>query len=124
MIRKFHEAKINNHPSVTLWGTGTPLREFLHTDDLADACYYLMQNHNERGLVNIGTGKDCSIRQLAETVKNIVGYKGETVWDGSKPDGTPRKLLDITKLSTLGWKAKIGLEEGIRKVYEDAFLTT
>jgi GDP-L-fucose synthase len=123
MIRKFHEAKTNNNPSVTLWGTGTPLREFLHTDDLADACYYLMQNYNERGLINIGVGEDFSIQHLAEIVKNIVGYHGETVWDNSKPDGTPRKLLDIEKLSKLGWKATIGLKEGIKKVYEDTFLT-
>lgn len=121
MIRKFHEAKIEGKREVTLWGTGAPLREFLHADDLADACYYLMQNYNEPGLVNIGVGEDLSIKELAMLVKNIVGYEGDIVWDTTKPDGTPRKLMDVSKLNSLGWKAKIGLEEGIRKVYGDKF---
>lgn len=118
LIRKFHEAKKNREPEVVMWGTGTPLREFLHVDDLADACFYLMQNYNEPGLVNIGVGEDIAIKDLAVLIKNIVGYEGEIVHDLSKPDGTPRKLMDVSKLHAAGWKAKIGLEEGIRSVYE------
>ncbi|MBI1224000.1 MAG: NAD-dependent epimerase/dehydratase family protein [Bacteroidetes bacterium] len=119
MIRKFHEAKKNNLKEVIIWGTGSPLREFLHVDDLADACIYLMQKYNEPGLVNIGVGHDISIKDLAILVKEIVGFKGDIIQDLSKPDGTPRKLMDVTKLSEAGWKAKIGLEEGIRSVYHD-----
>ena len=119
LIRKFHEAKKNNLPEVVMWGTGKPLREFLHVDDLADACFYLMKNYDEPGLVNIGTGKDIAIKDLALLIKNIVGYKGKIVHDLTKPDGTPRKLMDISKLTTAGWKAKIGLEEGIRRVYNN-----
>ena len=119
LIRKFHEAKKNNVPEVVMWGTGKPMREFLHVNDLADACYYLMQNYNEPGLVNIGTGKDIAIKDLALLIKNIVGYKGKIVHDLSKPDGTPRKLMDVSKLNAAGWKAKIGLEEGIRAVYKN-----
>lgn len=119
LLRKFHEAKIAGEPFVTLWGSGTPLREFLHVDDLADACYYLMQHYNEPGFVNIGTGEDLSILDLARLVQHIVGYEGEIRHDLSKPDGTPRKLMDVSKLHGLGWKAKIGLKEGIRAVYED-----
>lgn len=119
LLRKFHEAKIANAPFVTLWGTGTPRREFLHVDDLADACYYLMQHYNEPGFVNIGTGEDLPIIDLAQLVQRIVGYTGEILHDLSKPDGTPRKLMDVSKLHALGWKAKIGLEEGVRAVYEE-----
>ncbi len=118
LIRKFHEAKKNNMPSVLMWGTGTPKREFLHVDDLADACYFLMQNYDEAGLINIGVGEDIAIKDLALLVKNIVGYEGTIEHDLSKPDGTPRKLMDVSKLNAAGWKAKIGLEEGIRSVYE------
>ncbi|MFZ4632820.1 MAG: GDP-L-fucose synthase [Saprospiraceae bacterium] len=117
LIRKFHEAKRDNLPFVTLWGTGTPRREFLHVDDLADACFYLMEHYNEPGLVNIGVGTDVSILELAQLVQKIVGYEGRIEHDLSKPDGTPRKLMDVRKLTGLGWKAKIELEEGIRQVY-------
>lgn len=117
LVRKFHEAKKHGQPSVTLWGTGTPKREFLHVDDLADACYYLMQQYNEPGLVNIGTGTDIAIKELALLIKDIVGYEGAIEHDLTKPDGTPRKLMDVSKLEKAGWTASIGLEEGIRKVY-------
>lgn len=119
LLRKFHEAKSANEPFVTLWGTGTPLREFLHVDDLADACFYLMQHYDEPGFVNIGTGEDLPILELAQLVQRIVGYTGEIRHDLSKPDGTPRKLMDVSKLHSLGWKARIGLEEGIRAVYQE-----
>jgi GDP-L-fucose synthase len=119
MLRKMHEAKVNNIPEVILWGTGSPKREFLHADDMADACFYLMQNYSEPGLVNIGVGHDISIKELAELIQRIVGYTGKLVFDTSKPDGTPRKLMDVSKLHGYGWKAKIGLEEGIRKVYDE-----
>lgn len=119
MLRRFHEAKRDGAPSVTIWGTGTPRREFLHADDLADACFYLMQHYNEPGLVNIGVGEDISILELAQLVREVVGYTGTIEHDLSKPDGTPRKLMDVSKLHGFGWKAKIGLEEGVRKVYED-----
>ncbi|HEX2847990.1 MAG TPA: GDP-L-fucose synthase [Chitinophagaceae bacterium] len=122
LLRKFHEAKLSGDPVVTVWGSGKPLREFLHADDLAEACYFLMQHYNEPGLVNIGVGEDISIADLAALVKKITGFNGEIVLDSSKPDGTPRKLMDVTKLHKLGWKAKIGLEEGIRRVYEEKFL--
>jgi GDP-L-fucose synthase len=117
LIRKFHEAKRQQLPEVVLWGSGTPLREFLHVDDLADACFYLMQTYNQEGLVNIGVGHDLSIKDLALLVRDIVGYQGNIVHDLSKPDGTPRKLMDVAKLKAAGWQAKIGLEEGIRSVY-------
>jgi GDP-L-fucose synthase len=104
---------------VILWGTGKPKREFLHADDLADACFFLMQQYNEPGFVNIGTGEDLEIRELAQLVKDIVGYTGKITNDLSKPDGTPRKLMDVGKLHQLGWTASISLEDGIRKVYED-----
>lgn len=123
MLRKFHEAKLNGSDSVTLWGSGSPLREFLHADDMADACYYLMQHFNEAGFVNIGVGHDISIKDLAEMIRKIVGYEGFVVWDADKPDGTPRKLMDVRKLHALGWKAGIELEEGIRNVYSAAFLS-
>ena len=119
LIRRFHEAKKTGALSVTLWGTGTPYREFLHTDDLAEACIYLMKEYNEPGLVNIGCGSDVSIRELAELIKDIVGYTGSIEFDTSKPDGTPRKLMDVSKLTALGWKARIGLKDGITSVYKE-----
>lgn len=119
LIRKFHEAKVKNEPAVVMWGTGSPRREFLHADDLANACYFLMQEYNEEGFVNISTGEDITIKDLALLIKDIVGYKGEIQHDLSKPDGTPRKLMDVTKLHKLGWKADIELRAGIEKVYKD-----
>ncbi|MEM1325844.1 MAG: GDP-L-fucose synthase [Bacteroidota bacterium] len=119
LIRKFHEAKKNDSASVTIWGTGTPKREFLHVDDLADACFYLMRTYNEAGLVNIGVGEDVAIKDLAMLIKEIVGFEGDLEHDLSKPDGTPRKLMDVSKLASVGWTARIGLKEGIRQVYED-----
>jgi GDP-L-fucose synthase len=118
LIRKFHEAKKNNLKEVVMWGTGTPKREFLHVDDLADACVYLMKTYNEEGLVNIGTGEDIAIKDLALMIKDIVGYEGNITHDLDKPDGTPRKLMDVSKLEKAGWKAKIGLKEGIESVYQ------
>jgi GDP-L-fucose synthase len=118
LIRKFHEAKKNKEPHVMMWGTGTPKREFLHVDDLAAACFYLMQTYNESGLVNIGTGEDIAIKDLALTIKNIVGYEGEIKHDLDKPDGTPRKLMNVDKLSNAGWTASISLNEGIEMVYD------
>jgi len=125
MIRKFHEAKEamekgDRNAAVTLWGSGSPFREFLYTEDLAEACIFLMERFSARDIgefVNIGTGRDLTIGELADTVKSIVGFKGEVIWDATKPDGTPRKLLDISRMTALGWKAKTGLEEGISKVY-------
>lgn len=119
LIRRFHEAKINNVPEVTIWGTGKPKREFLHADDLAEACYFLLQEYNEEGLVNIGVGEDLEIGELAHLVKDIVGYQGSINYDTSKPDGTPRKLMDVSKIHAMGWKAKIGLREGIKDVYAE-----
>ena len=119
LIRKFHDAKENNLPFVEMWGTGTPMREFLHADDLGDACVYLMMNYNDEKFVNIGSGSDLSINDLALLIKKIVGYTGEIKNDLSKPDGTPRKLMDVSFLHSLGWKHKIELEEGITGVYED-----
>lgn len=119
MIRKFHEAKINNEPSVTIWGTGKPKREFLHADDLANACIYLMHQYNEEGLVNIGTGEDIEIGELAKMVKEIVGFNGNINNDLTKPDGTPRKLMDVTKLHNFGWKHQIDLYHGIQAVYQE-----
>ncbi len=117
LIRKFHEAKVNNRRYVELWGTGTPRREFLFVDDLADACVFLMKTYNSSDIINIGTGEDLTIAELADLVSKIVDYKGEIKWDNTKPDGTPRKLLDVSKINALGWKAKTGLEEGIRLIY-------
>ncbi len=117
LIRKFHEAKINNEPFVTIWGTGEPKREFLHVNDLAEASLFLMKNYDEPGLVNVGTGTDLSIIELAKLIAGIVGFKGDIRKDISKPDGTPRKLMDVSKIKAMGWTAKIGLEEGIRMVY-------
>ncbi|MBT5529815.1 MAG: GDP-L-fucose synthase [Cytophagia bacterium] len=122
LIRKFHEAKINNSPFVEIWGTGSPKREFLHVNDMAAACVYLMQNYNEKGFVNIGCGEDISIKDLALLVKKIVGFEGELQFDSSKPDGTPRKLLDVSRLNATGWKPTIKLEDGIKSVYEKVFL--
>ena len=119
LIRRFHEAKEQNIPAVTIWGTGSPKREFLFADDLAEACFYLMQNYNEPGLVNIGTGEDLTIKDLAFLIKDIIGYNGEIKFDTTKPDGTPRKLLDVTKLHSKGWKHKIELHEGIKMAYDD-----
>lgn len=119
MLRRFITAKRNGDNSVTIWGTGSPKREFLHADDLAEACVYLMEGYNEPGLVNIGLGEDISILELAILVKKIVDFEGDILTDSTKPDGTPRKLMDVTKLNNLGWKAKISLEEGITKVYNE-----
>lgn len=121
MLRKFHEAKIAGADSVELWGTGTPFREFLHVDDLADACVFLMGQYNEPGLVNIGTGVDVSIKELAEFIKEIVGYSGNIIWDTNMPDGTPRKLMNVDKLNALGWHSTIELKSGIASVYAQAF---
>ena len=118
LIRKFHEAKVNGNKEVVMWGTGKPRREFLYVDDLADACVFLMNNYSDELHINVGTGEDIEIRELAEIIKKVVGYEGEIVNDTTKPDGTPRKLLDVTRLHNLGWKHKVELEEGIRKVYE------
>ena len=119
MIRKLHEAKEKGASEMTLWGTGSPMREFLHADDLAEACLFLMENYNESELVNIGTGEDVTIKNLADLVKQIIGFQGEIVWDTSKPDGTPRKLMDVSKLHGLGWHHKIALEDGIKLAYQD-----
>ena len=113
LIRKFHEAKLENKPFVEVWGTGSPRREFLHVDDLADACLFLMENYNEPGFVNVGTGVDVTIKELAEMIRDIVGYEGEIQWDTSKPDGTPRKLMDVAKSIRIGWEYDIKLKEGI-----------
>lgn len=118
LIRKFHEAKVNNAPYVEVWGTGTPRREFLYSDDLADACVFLMNNYDGNEIINIGVGKDISIKELAEKIKNVVGYQGEIKFDTSKPDGTPRKLVDVSRINALGWKASISLDEGLQKVYQ------
>ena len=119
LIRKFHEAKINNSDHVSVWGSGTPKREFLFADDLADACFFLMQNYNEPNLVNIGTGQDISIKELALLMKEIIGYNGTIQFDSGKPDGTPRKLMDVSKLEKLGWKYSTELREGIQLAYDD-----
>jgi len=119
MIRKFHEAKEKDASEMTLWGSGSPMREFLHADDLAEACLFLMENYNESELVNIGTGEDVTIKNLAALVKQIIGFQGEIIWDTSKPDGTPRKLMDVSKLHGLGWHHKIALEDGIKLAYQD-----
>jgi len=121
LLRKFYEAKINNEPSVTVWGTGNPHREFLHVDDLASACFFLMQNYNEPDIINVGVGKDISIAEMAAMIKNISQYEGKLVFDTSMPDGTFRKLLDVSKLHLLGWHADIGLEEGVRNTYHEKF---
>ncbi len=119
MIRKFHEAKVRGDQSMELWGTGSPMREFLYADDLAEACLFLMETYNEAELVNIGTGVDVTIKELAETVQKIVGFTGEIKWDTNRPDGTPRKLMDVSKLHGLGWKHRIELSDGIQLAYQD-----
>ncbi len=119
MIRKFHESKLEGKDKVEIWGTGTPMREFLYVDDLADACIYLMLNYNNSEIVNIGTGKDITIKELAYVVKEVVGYKGDIYFNTDMPDGTPRKLLDVSKLNSLGWSYKTSLKEGIEKTYKD-----
>ena len=118
LIRKFHEAKLAGKPAVEIWGTGSPKREFLHADDLADACVYLMQHYSDNDIVNIGVGEDIAIKDLALLIKDIVGFSGELTFDTSKPDGTPRKLLDVSKLNGLGWKAGISLRDGIAQTYQ------
>lgn len=119
LIRKFHEAKVNGEKTVTVWGSGSPMREFLFADDLADACFYLMQNYNEPHLINVGTGEDLTIKNLALLIKEIIGFEGDLVFDSSKPDGTPRKLMDVSKLHNKGWKHKVNLREGIALAYQD-----
>jgi GDP-L-fucose synthase len=118
LLRKFHEAKNRNDKEAVVWGTGAAKREFLHVDDLADACIFLMNNYDTSEIVNIGTGEDISIKEIAELIKRIVGFNGGVIWDKSKPDGTPRKLLDVSRLHSLGWKHKIGLAEGLKDYYQ------
>src|SRR5665213_559330 len=119
LIRKFHTAKTSGAPFVTLWGSGSPKREFLHVDDLANACFHFMQNYNEKPSLNIGTGEDLAIQELAELIKNIVGYRCDIIWDSNKPDGTPRKLMDVSKAHSLGWVHEISLQDGIKRTYAD-----
>ena len=119
LLRKFHNATINGDETVEVWGSGTPKREFLHVDDLADACYFLMQNYDDKDFVNIGSGEDLSIKDLALMIKDVVGFKGELKFDATKPDGTPRKLMDVSRLEKIGWKYSIPLKQGIAAVYED-----
>ena len=119
LIRKFHTAKVTNAPSVEVWGSGSPRREFLHVDDLADACFHLMQHYDEEMFVNIGTGEDLTIKELAELIQDVVGYTGVIKWNTEKPDGTPRKLMDVSRLHNMGWKHRIGLREGITSVYAE-----
>ncbi len=119
LVRRFHEAKTSGAPEVVCWGTGSPMREFLHVDDLAQACLHLMVHHDQPGWVNVGTGTDVTIKELAELIASVVGYEGSIVWDTTQPDGTPRKLLDVSKINGLGWKASTTLEDGVRAVYAD-----
>ncbi|MBC3785481.1 GDP-L-fucose synthase [Spirosoma utsteinense] len=119
LIRKFHEAKVNDQPVVEVWGTGSPMREFLHADDLAAACFFLMEQYNDDLFVNVGTGEDVTIRQLAEMVKETVGFEGELRWNTDKPDGTPRKLMDVSRLHALGWKHTTELKDGLERTYQD-----
>jgi GDP-L-fucose synthase len=118
LIRKFHDAKIQGKPSVSLWGTGSPKREFLHSDDLGRACMFLLENYDDEVAINVGVGQDVSIKELAELIQGVVGFEGEIRWDSTKPDGTPRKLLDVSRITGLGWKATISLKDGIRSTYE------
>ena len=118
MLRKFHEAKINNHSDVTLWGSGTPMREFLFVDDMAEAVVYALENQLPEYLYNVGSGKDVMIKELAETIQKAIGHKGKIIWDAEKPDGTPRKLMDVSKMKNIGWTYSTELEEGIEKTYE------
>jgi len=122
LLRKFHDAKVHHEPTVTVWGSGKPRREFLHSDDLAAACLFLMEHYDQPDIINIGVGKDISIGEMAEMIRKISGYEGEIVFDTSMPDGTFRKLLDVSKLNELGWEAEIGFEEGVKKTYEEEFL--
>ncbi len=117
LTRKIHEAKRDGRPSVSVWGSGSPRREFLHVDDLADACLHLMDTYSSEEIVNVGVGRDISIRELAELIRDVVGFEGDLVFDPSKPDGTPRKLLDVQRLTAMGWTARIGLREGIESAY-------
>jgi GDP-L-fucose synthase len=119
LIRKFHEAKATNAPTVTCWGTGAPLREFLYSDDLARACVFLLENYSEEQFINVGSGSEVSVRELTETIKRVVGFGGQIVWDTTKPDGMPRKLMDSSRLLALGWRPQVGLEAGVRLAYED-----
>lgn len=119
LFRKFHEAKVNGEPTVTCWGTGLPRREFLHVDDLAEACLFLMREYDDKPFVNVGTGADLPIKELAETIRDIVGFEGELVWDTDKPDGTPRKLMNCDRIHALGWTHRISLADGLRSVYEE-----
>ncbi len=123
LLRKFHEAKVNNEPTVTVWGTGTPMREFMHVDDLAEASLFLMEKFNEAGFINVGTGADLSIKELGVLIGKVTGYSGSVQFDTTKPDGTPRKLMDVTKIHALGWKHRIEFESGLREVYENMPLT-
>ena len=118
LIRRFHEAKVNNAPEVVVWGSGTPLREFLYSEDMADACIYLMETYEGNDFFNIGTGKEITIKGLAELIKEVVGYEGKIVWDSTKPDGTPRKLLDVSRLEKAGWKYKMELKDGVKEAYK------
>jgi len=118
MIRKFHEAKINNNAPVTLWGSGTPMREFLHVNDMAEAVVFALENQLTSNLYNIGTGKDVTIKELAETIQRVIGYQGQIIWDASKPDGTPRKLMDVSKMKAMGWQYSTELEDGIKNTYQ------
>ncbi|UKN03419.1 GDP-L-fucose synthase [Paracrocinitomix mangrovi] len=120
LIRKFHTAKVENSPNVEIWGTGSPLREFLYVDDVAEACLHLMLHYNEKQFVNVGAGKDISIKDLALTIKDVIGFEGELTFDTSKPDGTPRKLMDVSKLAQAGWSYRVELKDGIKLAYEDA----
>jgi GDP-L-fucose synthase len=122
LIRKFHEAKVSGQREVVCWGTGSPFREFLYSEDLAEACVFLMTHYSEEQFINVGSGSEISIKALAETVGRIIGFEGNIVWDSSKPDGTPRKLMDSSRLFALGWRPKVNLEEGIRRTYEDFLL--
>jgi len=119
LLRKMIVAKRNNASTVEIWGSGKPKREFMHVDDLADACYFLMQQYNEAGWINVGVGDDVSILELAKTIKEVVGFQGELLFDASKPDGTPRKFMDSSRINSLGWKASIQLKDGIQKVYQE-----
>jgi GDP-L-fucose synthase len=117
MLRKFHEAKINNHSEVTLWGSGTPMREFLFVDDMAEAVVYALENKLPEYLYNVGSGKDITIKELADTIQSAIGNQGNILWDPSKPDGTPKKLMDVSKMKELGWEYTTDLEDGIKKTY-------
>ena len=118
MMHRFHQAKVDGAPSVTLWGTGSPFREFLHSTDLGEACVFLMENHSGEEIVNVGCGKDITIRELAERVRDVVGYQGELEWDSSRPDGTPRKLMDTERIRTMGWEPRVGLSDGLKETYQ------